>query len=310
MKPRYRDTSLVITAGLAALMVLAGPCSGKAHANDQPKSTAPPDAQQVVAKFGTCSITGQDVEDILVLDRSVLEVPLSAAEEQQGRQNIIAQFQKHPETFTKALASERRIANDLRRASENERKAVALLLWCQWLSAEGSDPSMAWWAAMMKRHNPAIVANDGFSVNQRQVDAVFADNDWVAQTAGLPASTPESRAAFVRALPAKFPTMSKVEKDQLAQADGRWYALLNPILTLSDLRAKAVSLVKQSVHGPADVPIEARRLEDDGVEFNAELIRFSHQFSLQGMQVIKMVGKLNSVEGINLATRKFMGQGP
>ena len=119
-------------------------------------------------------------------------------------------------------------------------------------------------------------------------------------------STPTSRAAFAQALPARFASMSPQERQQLAFADQRWVALQSPILNHTDLRAKAVSLVKQNVHGPADVATEARSLENDGLEFHAGMQKFAEHMAQIGN--LGYQGKTQA-DGINFATRKFMGQG-
>jgi hypothetical protein len=59
------------------------------------------------------------------------------------------------------------------------------------------------------------------------------------------------------------------------------------------------------VHGPQDVPKEARRLEDWGIKFQNVYQTFAtRQQAINGEQA-----KLDSVKQINMATRQFMGQG-
>jgi hypothetical protein len=161
------------------------------------------------------------------------------------------------------------MANIAHHGSLLERTVLSQYLWNNWCSEAPYDPVTARWVAIIKLHNPPIVSSDGLVVTRLQVDAMFASNDWVAQTAGLPISTLESRNAFIRALPARFPTMSRVEKEQLAYADQRWAAFRDPILVTSDLSAKAVGLVHQNVHKAADVAPQARALENSGLQFAA-----------------------------------------
>jgi hypothetical protein len=179
------------------------------------------------------------------------------------------------------------------------------VLWSHWIGA-ASDPATAVWLAMVKRHSPSIVVSGNLVVTHRQLDAMFASDDWVAQAAGLPTSTPATRAAYAAALPAKFAAMPLVEKQRFALADQRWAALLSPILDHSDLRAKAVSIVHQNVHGPADVATQARSLENDGIEFHVEIAQF-----MQHMAQVSGVGYqgTTNANAINFASRKFLGEG-
>jgi hypothetical protein len=82
-----------------------------------------------------------------------------------------------------------------------------------------------------------------------QLNGLFADNDWVAKTAGLPISTEASRAAFIRELPGKFAAMTREEKIKLARADVRWFDLHDPVLNHSDLQQIAVKEVHERCMG-------------------------------------------------------------
>ena len=259
----------------------------------------------VFAQSGSYTVTQQDFEDIHVIDASVLDTPLSVAEEAQARQNILSQFQKSPAAFTKALPETHKYAEIFRHGSDTEQLMLRTVLWSRWMDAT-SDPTAAIWLAMVKRHSPPIVTSGNLVVTHRQLDAMFASNDWVAKAAGLPTSTPASRAAYAAALPAKFAAMPLAEKQQHVLADKRWADLLSPILDHSDLRAKAVSIVHQNVHGQADVAMQARSLENDGIAFHVEMAQFvQHMAAIGGLAY---QGQMNA-ESLNFASRKFMGMG-
>jgi hypothetical protein len=221
----------------------------------------------VVARAGVYTLTSKDMSDILALNSLVLATPLSAAEQQEQRQNILEQFQKNPSVLAAGGERMHKLAEVARSGSLFDRSELASYLWCSWLNGESKDPITARWVAMIRRHNPPIVSGDGLVVTKLQFDALFATNDWVAQTAGLPLSTTESRAAFEREVQAKFASLPRQAKENLANADRRWAALESTIIADAGLKEKAVSLVHQNVHGPADVGKEARTLEDDGLRF-------------------------------------------
>lgn len=227
------------------------------------------EGSQVVARSGQYVMSMQDYQDLMSLNMLVLETALTPAEQQEVGRSIVSQFQKNPTVLAKNSDKLRQMADIARRGSLLERTVLAQYLWNNWCSEAPYDSLTARWVAIIKLHNPPIVTGDGLVVTKLQVDAMFASNDWVAQTAGLPISTVETRNAFIRTLPTRFPAMSRVEKEQLAYADRRWAAFRDPILVHSDLTAKAVSLVHQNVHRAADIAPQARQFENSGLQFAA-----------------------------------------
>ena len=109
---------------------------------------------------------------------------------------------------------------------------------------------------------------------------MFTSNDWVARAANLPVSTPDSRAAVVRDLKTKFASLPAEQKEWYAEGDLRWWALQDPILSSSDLRAKAVRLVQQAVHGPGEFPTEARALGNEGIKFHRVFQKYRNRGEL------------------------------
>jgi hypothetical protein len=261
----------------------------------------------VVSRSGENELTTEDMEDLRVLDASVLDTPLSAEEQQQARQNIVNQFQKNAAAFTKARLMTHQLAELMRHGSLAERTEVSMRLWANWNERAEVDPATRWWIDMVRRHNPPIAQSGGLVVTRIQIKGLFADDDWVAKTAGLPLSTEASRAAYVRDLPAKFAAMPQDQKIRLARADVRWFDLHDPILDHSDLQQIAVNQVHERVHGPQDVYSEARNLEDIGVRFNTEMAQFAHNMAAIGNMDFKTKSNINN---LNFATRLFQGKGP
>jgi hypothetical protein len=260
---------------------------------------------QVVTESGGSTLAEQDLIEVLFVDGCVLDTPLSPTEEQQARQNIIRQFQNNPAGFTKSKPLTDKVAEILRHGSLADRTELTMELWAAWNSKSETDTSTKWWVELVKRHNPPIVQSGGLVVTRLQLNGLFADDDWVAKTAGLPPSSPESRAAFVRELPQKFAVMPPEEKMKLARADVRWFDLHNPILNHSDLRQIAMNEVHDHVHGASDVYAEARALEDVGVRFNSEMAQFTHNMAAIGGLDYQTKSNINN---LNFADRKFWGQ--
>lgn len=237
-------------------------------------------------------MTARDMDDLLIINSLVLQTPLSPGEQAEERRNILAQFQKNPSVFSTSGDRLHKLAAIARHGSLFDRSELASYLWSTWSNSVSSDPITASWVSMIRRHNPPIMAADGYVVTKLQIDALFTSNDWVSKTAGLPLSTAESRAAFVKEIQPIFATMPRQAKENLAHADERWAALQGFILSDSSLNAKAVNLVHQSVHGPGEVATEARTLENSGMQFMVAIADVSKRTQM-------LIGGLSGQAGAN-----------
>jgi hypothetical protein len=251
-------------------------------------------------------LTMQDFEEIAVIDASVLDTPLDANEQAEGRDSIATQYRQNPKAFVKSLEIEHKLADVLLHGSATEQLQARTIAWLGWLGAAQSSPLAARWVATVKRHNLPIVSTSGVAVTNRQIDAMFVSNDWVAQAATLPLSTQDSRAAFRRDLPARFPAMTQAEQLQLALADVRWAALRGVIGF--GLQTKAVDMVHQNVHGPKDVAMGARHLENAAIEFDQGMAQFNKQMAAQTIAIMGGVAQGAVAESMNMAQDRFEGK--
>jgi hypothetical protein len=256
--------------------------------------------------------TGQHVypeaslQDVYAVDAGVLESPLTPTEQAQIRALVIDEFNRDPAKIAAALPRLHNVAIMFRSGSLYDRAVAREKVWEMTLQKASSDPIAARSLEIMRKHTPIVASANGLVVTSHEIDAMFASSDIIAQVAGQPKSTPEQRAAFTRSLPGRFAQLSPTEQDQIAHAERRVLALRGTIYAYTDLRAKAEAQIHTNVHGPEDVPKEARRLEDWGVKF-ADTV---HTYVRREAAINGEEAKLNSVRGINFATRKFMGQGP
>jgi hypothetical protein len=248
----------------------------------------------------------QDFEDIAVIDASVLDTPLDANEQAEGRDTIAGQYRQNPQAFVKNLEIEHKLAGVFLHGSATEQLQARTIAWLGWLGAAQSSPIAARWVATVKRHNLPIASVSGIAVTNRQLDAMFVSNDWVAQAANLPLSTQESRAAFRQELPARFVAMSQPERLQLALADVRWDALRGVIGF--GLQAKAVAIVHQNVHGAKDVPLGARYLENSAIQFDQGMAQFNKQMAARTIAIMGGVGQGAVAESMNMAQNRFEGK--
>jgi hypothetical protein len=222
---------------------------------------------EILARTPSCVVTAGDVQDILAMDGAVLETRLTPSELNADRAGILSQFRSNPEGACKGLPLAHKAAEIVRHGSLAERTELGAELWAGWLLNAAHDKTTAEWVAIVIQYNPPIVTGDGLTVSKLQLDAMFASNDWVARTANLPVSTTESRKAFVSDLRSKFAALPPAQREWYTQADLRWLALQTRILHYSDLRAKAINIVRSNVHSPGDVANEARSLENEGSSF-------------------------------------------
>lgn len=262
-------------------------------------------ARQLAAGHGT-PLTLQGFEDIAVVDASVLETPLDAAEQNVAHDTLVAQYRRNPQAFIKGLQIEHQLAQVLLHGSAIEQMQARTIAWLVWIEAAPGNPLTARWVATVRRHDVPLVSADGIVVTNRQIDALFVSNDWVAKAAKLPPSTPESRAAFTQSLPGKFASLSQAERQQLAVADLRWDALRG-VLQFG-LEDKAVSIVHMNVHGPADVGMGARHLEDAALEFDRGMQKLDKQVADRASALMGGVGQGAVAESINRAQDRFEGK--
>ena len=263
-------------------------------------------AKEVGAGTPGNPLTTQGFEDIAVIDASVLETPLDATEQNAARETLVAQYHRNPQAFTKGLEIEHKVAEVLRHGTLNEQMQARTIAWLGWVELAPSNTLTTRWLATVKRHDVPIVSANGIVVTNRQIDALFVSDDWVAKAAGLPLSTPETRAAFVQSLPGKFAALSQAERQQVAIADLRWDALRGVIGF--GMQDKAVRIVHTNVHGPADVGKGARYLEDSALQFDRGMQQLNKQVSARAMALMGGVGDEAVAESINMAQNRFEGK--
>src|SRR5277367_3472704 len=85
-------------------------------------------------------LTVQDFEEIAVIDASVLDTPLDANEQAEGRDTIAAQYRQNPTAFVKSLEIEHKLAGVLLHGSPTEQLQARTIAWLGWLGAAQSSP--------------------------------------------------------------------------------------------------------------------------------------------------------------------------
>jgi hypothetical protein len=192
--------------GLGVILALSlGACRSEASSSATPvaRSVSDPQMASVLASTRNASLaagklvgagtpgsrlTMQDFEDIAVIDACVLETPLDPNEQAQGRDTIAAQIRQNPEGFVKGLAAQHKLAEVLLHGSATEQMQARTIVWLEWLGARQNSPPSARWVATVRRHDAIVAAQGGLTVTNRQLDAMFLANDWVAKAANLPLS--------------------------------------------------------------------------------------------------------------------------
>jgi hypothetical protein len=206
----------------------------------------------------------------------------------------------------KGLELEHQIAQILLHGSAAEQMQARTIAWIGWLGKAQNSPLAARWVATVRRHDLPIASAGGVMATNRQLDAMFVSNDWVAKAANLPVSTPESRTAFARTVASGFASMTQAERLQLALADLRWIALRDAIgFGLGD---KAVEIVHQNVHGSGDVAMGARHLENTALQFEQGLAQFNKQMAARTIAIMGGVGQRAVAESMNMAQDRFEGK--
>jgi hypothetical protein len=263
-------------------------------------------ARQVGAGTPGSPVTPQDFEDIAAIDASVLETPLDATEQDAARDTLVSQYRRSPQAFTKGVKIEHQLAQILLHGSPSEQMQARTIAWLGWIEAAPGNPLTTRWVATVRRHDVPVVSANVVIVTNRQIDALFVSNDWVANAANLPPSTAESRAAFTESLPGRFGSMSQAERQQIALADLRWDALRG-VLQFG-LQEKAVSIARMNVHGSSDVDAGARHLEDAALEFDRGVQQLNKQVSDRAIALMGGVGDGAVAESIKSAQGRVEGK--
>ena len=217
----------------------------------------------------------------------------------------IAQFNADPEKVTKGFAGMHNVAVIFASASLVEKTSERERLWEGVIKTAPTDRFAADSLALMRHHGTVLAEGDGLVVTKPELEAMFTSEDLVAEVAGQPHPSAQDRAQIASSLGGRFAALSPEEKDHYAHAELRWAALRQHILSDPALRAKAVALIKNAVHKPEDVAPEARMLEGEGMKFVAMMNRFTSQAA----QISGLESQQMNVEGINFASRKFLGMG-
>lgn len=263
-------------------------------------------AHQVGAGAPGSPLTLQGFEDIAVIDASVLETPLDATEQDAARETLVSQYRRNPQAFIKGLEIEHPLAQILLHGTPSEQMQARTIAWLGWMEAAPGNPLTTRWVATVRRHDVPLAEANGVVVTNRQIDALFVSNDWVAKAVNLPLSTAESRAAFTQSMIGKFGSMSQVQRQQLAVADLRWDALRG-VLHFG-LQDKAISIVHTNVHSPSDVDKGARHLEDAALEFDRGMQKLNKQISDRAIALMGGVGDGAVAASINSAQDRFEGK--
>ncbi|HXB26035.1 MAG TPA: hypothetical protein VNV25_14985 [Gemmatimonadaceae bacterium] len=273
---------LVALCSASTALALCGqsPC----RTGDTVRTVRPVRTVQLL-QSGKYAYTQESLDDVIDIDAGVLVSPLSADEQAQIRSIVLDEFKNDPAKIAKVLPQVHRVAEVFRSGAAMDRAFMRESDWELSIKLAPTDPFVARWLALAKRHAPLVAQSDSFVVTQRAIDAFFLSSDCVAALAGQPRSTSESH---------------------LAHAERRWLAT-QFLYGYTDLRATALEEIKQKVHAPADVQPEARTLENAGMQFiNTMNTYMSHFAAIGGLSYKGQT----TAQGINFATRKFMGQGP
>ena len=258
-----------------------------------------------IAQSGRFTYTAVSFNDTIAVYEGLLESQLSAEERDQLRAIAIAQFNADPEKVTKGFAGMHNVAVIFASASLVEKTSERERLWEGVIKTAPTDRFAADSLALMRHHGTVLAEGDGLVVTKPELEAMFTSEDLVAEVAGQPHPSAQDRAQIASSLGGRFAALSPEEKDHYAHAELRWAALRQHILSDPALRAKAVALIKNAVHKPEDVAPEARMLEGEGMKFVAMMNRFTSQAA----QISGLESQQMNVEGINFASRKFLGMG-
>jgi hypothetical protein len=168
---------------------------------------------------------------------------------------------------------------------------------------------------MVLKYNPVLVNSGGMIVTKNDVDCVFYSDTMVAKAAGVAPPTEADKDRFVRNLPSRFASMPRELKEYLRQAELRLAEFDIVYDGTVKTHAAVLADIRKNVHSSADVPREARQVENDAratgkywqISAAQQAADFESQLAVMQMQ-FEM--KFNAAKAAKDAARAIENGGP
>jgi ketosteroid isomerase-like protein len=237
----------------------------------------PGEASPVIAQSGGYQLTEEMIQRALLLAQIEAGADFSPSDAAALRADLIAYFQKEP---AKQIEAHKSIAKLLQQAPHGSSWQRALLRDNVWQFYGQNPQAFRDWQSypfgkMVLKYNPVVVNSGGTIITKVHVDSLYYSNALVAEAAGLAPPAQAEKDQLIRSLPSRFGSLTKEQQEYLSRANGRMWAFATIYSQTKNTRAAMIADIRRNVHSSADIPKEARRVENDCVNDNGKYFQRS-----------------------------------
>ena len=215
------------------------------------------------------------IQRALLFGQILAGADFSRADAATLRADLIAYFQKEPAKQMKAYES---VAQWLQGLGLPGRKPswldLAIARYNEWESYGDTQRFREFqsypFGKMVLKYNPVVVNSGGTIITKAHVDSLYHSNALVAEAAGLAPPAQAEKDQLIRSLPSRFGSLTKEQQEYLSRANGRMWGFATIYSRYTGTRAAMIADIRRNVHSSADIPKEARRVENDCVNNNGK----------------------------------------
>ena len=184
-------------------------------------------ASTVLATANGQQLTQSMVNSAIEVGEFLAGHNFSQADKSWYRDVAIKEFRKNPTDEIKGYRSAEQILSEIRKNSQNPlnlahgRETLMTNIYFNLLAKnEVNKPSLM---TIVYKYSPVIFADptNNFVVTKRTIDSIYAPINFVAQSAGRPAQTPNYQ-GMAQGFPQYYKTLSPQKRKNWATAESRW----------------------------------------------------------------------------------------
>jgi hypothetical protein len=287
--------NLIWRVGIVGLLLTQIPWLNFVHpARAQADASSKPD--QLLVQAGGQTLAGRNLDELMAIYNWLLEAPLSAEEQASLGVVLIDEFKANPTRVAKNYAAIHEQLPQILHADPLQQARRRAEIWKHLIKDAPNEPSTQAVLKILAGNRSVLLVTDKGVVTQPEIDALIASDDNVAAVAGLAKNSPAERAHITRMIVADFPGFkeNEVRYEAVADDEERCLSLRAFVESSAQNRAAVIAEIRVKVHDPADIPREARALEN-----NALLLTRMGRYVLQQKIISGVVavynGQINTI---------------
>jgi hypothetical protein len=230
------------------------------------------ESSPLVVQSGGYALTEEMIQRALQFAQIQAGADFSPSDTAALRADLIAYFQKEPAKQMEFYKNTTQWLQHVPPGSDGKRDpwGMAALRDDVWQVFGQNQRAFREWQSypfgkMVLKYNPVLVNSGGMIITKTHIDSMFYSNRLVALAAGIAPPTQAEKDQFVRTLPSQFGSMPKWQQEYLERADGRMWGFATIYSRYSGTRGAMIADIKRNVRSSADIPNQARQVENDCV---------------------------------------------